>query len=286
MIWTRMMDPHQVRFIAKHGSIDRYTVITNGTGDSDNACFPNFALVSVEIYPLSENHKILGRTSVRKDKDPFQRLVATDEQRGWGKVCKFNRSRRPGPMLQFHGGKRERHSWKRIYVSMEISKKLKCRFDGTLYHRNSSKAKFVSLDSKLFEGISCWLEQLWEKSYHENWKHFRGKIGNGTELGPGDLGLYEERVAVLSGNLSDEIYFFFFPAAKKISSRFDKISTLYTVFFFFFFGDHVRDAVTKWPLVPLGGILEQTGPISVAATVSNIMQASESHLKCKYLQRE
>lgn len=230
----RMMDPHQVRFIAKHGSIDRYTVITNGTGDSDNACFPNFALVSVEIYPLSENHKILGRTSVRKDKDPFQRLVATDEQRGWGKVCKFNRSRRPGPMLQFHGGKRERHSWKRIYVSMEISKKLKCRFDGTLYHRNSSKAKFVSLDSKLFEGISCWLEQLWEKSYHENWKHFRGKIGNGTELGPGDLGLYEERVAVLSGNLSDEIYFFFFPAAKKISSRFDKISTLYTVFFFFF----------------------------------------------------
>lgn len=80
--------------------------------------------------------------------------------------------------------------------------------------------------------------------------------------------------------------FFFSPAAKKISSRFDKISTLYTVFFFFFFGDHVRDAVTKWPLVPLGGILEQTGPISVAATVSNIMQASESHLKCKYLQRE
>lgn len=214
MIWTRMMDPHQVRFIAKHGSIDRYTVITNGTGDSDNACFPNFALVSVEIYPLSENHKILGRTSVRKDKDPFQRLVAIDNNEDGAKFASLiavdDRDR-----CSSFGGERERHSWKRIYVSMEISKKLKCRFDGTLYHRNSSKAKFVSLDSKLFEGISCWLEQLWEKSYHENWKHFRGKIGNGTELGPGDLGLYEERVAVLSGNLSDEIYFFFFPRGEK-----------------------------------------------------------------------
>lgn len=81
------MDPHQVRFIAKHGSIDRYTVITNGTGDSDNACFPNFALVSVEIYPLSENHKILGRTSVRKDKDPFQRLVAIDNNEDGAKFA-------------------------------------------------------------------------------------------------------------------------------------------------------------------------------------------------------
>lgn len=82
-----MMDPHQVRFIAKRGSIDRYTVITNGTGDTDNACFPNFALVSLEIYPLSENHKILGRTSVRKDKDPFQRLVATDNKEDGAKFA-------------------------------------------------------------------------------------------------------------------------------------------------------------------------------------------------------
>lgn len=38
-------------------------------------------------------------------------------------------------------------------------------------------------------------------------------------------------------------------------------SRLFLFFFFFFlFGDHVRDAVTKWPLVALGGILEQTGP--------------------------
>lgn len=87
----------------------------------------------------------------------------------------------------------------RIYVSMEISKKLKCRFDRALYHRNSSKANsfpleiiprdFMLLRTDSREVISRRLKTFQGQNYRDN----------ETSLRTGELGLSKSRQR--SGNL-------------------------------------------------------------------------------------
>lgn len=122
------------------------------------------------------------------------------------------------------------------------------------------KSEFVSLGnySKGFHAAS----NRFEGSHIiENWKHFQGQnyVTKRTCGDRGELGLSKSRAV----EICDQIFLFF---SKKISSRFDMMRVVvvahffFFLFFFFLFGHHVRDAVTKWPLVALGGILEQTGP--------------------------
>ena len=148
------------------------------------------------------------------------------------------------------------------------------------------KSEFVSLGnySKGFHAAS----NRFEGSHIiENWKHFQGQnyVTKRTCGDRGELGLSKSRAV----KICDQIFLFF---SKKISSRFDmmRIVVVAHFFFFFFFFLFIRRprAWCGYKVATRGTWRHSRAdrPISVAATVSNIMQASESHLKCKYLQRE
>ena len=97
-----------------------------------------------------------------------------------------------------------------------------------------TRQKRIRFPWKLFQGISCCFEQIREKSYHEDWKHFRDKITGTTKRAYVQASLDYRKVANVV-EICDEILFF--SAAKKISSRSDTSLYVFSFFlsFFFFF---------------------------------------------------
>ena len=177
-----------------------------------------------------------------------------------------------------------RHTWN-VYTSLWKSLRSWNAVSIVLY-TIGTRQKRIRFPWKLFEGISCCFEQIRGKSYHWKLETFSGtKLRNETNLIEGSLDY--RKVAQWKSVIRS---FSFFRKKFRLASIWCESLLLHTFFSFFFFFLFIRRprAWCGYKVATRGTWRHSRAdrPISVAATVSNIMQASESHLKCKYLQRE